>query len=112
MQHQPAFSLEPDRPAKRVTETSIQAYREIAPSLPKREAAVLNAMQWHSYYAGFAFPTAYELFEQMRRRGLATDLNSVRPRLTALEQRGLIEKGEKRTCTVTGKTAFTWVVKE
>lgn len=107
---QPSFTLEPDRPAKRVTSTSIAAYREIAPTLPEREALVLAGMQGH------APMTAYELFRSMEADGLADDglfdLNAVRPRLTALEARGLIAKGEKRACRVTGKTAFTWIVRE
>jgi hypothetical protein len=89
---------------KAVQETSLQAYREIAPTLPVREAQALEALM-----LDFAEPpTAYELFSVMQDNGDAYDLNSVRPRLTALETKGLIEKGPKRACRITGKTAFTW----
>lgn len=103
---QQQFVLEPDPPVKRVQTTSVQAYREIAPTLPEREALVLAGMQ------DCAPMTAYELFRLMEADGLADDglfdLNAVRPRLTSLEAKGLVEKGEKRVCRITGKTAFTW----
>ena len=102
---QPSFL---DLPApKRVQGTSIAVYRDdIVPTLPRREALVLAGL------TDRAPMTAYELFRSMEADGLADDglfdLNSVRPRLTALVDRGLVEKGEKRACTVTGKTVYTY----
>jgi hypothetical protein len=91
---------------KAVQETSRQAYREIAPTLAEREGQV------YGFLTGWLMvnqpPTAYELFDRMQRAGITKDLNAVRPRLTSLEAKGLIEKGPKRACRITGKTAFTW----
>lgn len=98
---QPAFEFMPE--PKAMADTSLQVYREIAPSLPAREAAVLDALRQHQ-----APPTAYELFEWMSARRLAADLNSVRPRLTALLEKGLVAAGDKRPCGVTGHTVYTW----
>lgn len=91
--------LESPVPAvKRVAETSLQAYREIAPTLQKREAEVLAAVRQHPN------ATAYELVRHMG----AFDVNQVRPRITSLFDKGLLERGEKRACLVTGKTVLTW----
>lgn len=104
---QSAFALEPEPQPKRVQSTSIAAYREIAGTLPAREALVRLRLQ--GYVAlHHAAPTGYELLQFMRVFDPALDLNSVRPRLTALEAKRLIQKGEKRRCAITGKTAFTW----
>ena len=90
-------------PAKQVRDTSIAVYREIAPSVPRREQAVLDALSM------FAVPTtAYELFGYMRYHRTAFDLNSVRPRLTALLARHCVERCAKRPCRITGRTVYTW----
>lgn len=99
-----------DRPVKQLADTSLQAYREIAPSLQQREALVLAWLRWATR-AG-SHPTAMELFAQMRAAGAVEDINSVRPRLTSLKERGRVVRGDKRTCSVTHKTAYTWVVRE
>jgi predicted HTH transcriptional regulator len=98
---QPTFTLEAERPAKRVQTTSIKAFLEIAPSLGKREAEAVDLIRRHPGL------TAREL---MRVAGI-TDANVLRPRLVPLCDRGVIVKGEQRKCAVTGKTAFTWSVK-
>lgn len=94
-------------PQKAVTDTSIEAYREIAPSLERRELQVLTALSLCANP-----PTAYELFEVMQRAGLVFDLNSVRPRLTSLCAKGYVVKGEKRRCAITHKTAYVYQVVE
>lgn len=101
------MSAQPDlfRQPKRVSDTSIAVYREIAPSLPKREQAVVDAL------TGRLIPiTAYELFALMHQRGTAFDINAVRPRLTALAAKGIVTKVGKRACSVTGKQAYTFRV--
>lgn len=90
-----------------VQETSRAAYQVILPTLPERERAVIEAL------ARFTIPpTSYELYHHMSIRRDAVDLNSVRPRLSALSKRGVIVKGPKRACSITGFTAFTWSLKE
>lgn len=90
-------------PPKRMADTSLVAYREIAPSLSKREALVLNVILGFSYQ-----PTAYEVVFAMKLRGEAKDANDVRPRITALCDKGVLIKGDKRPCTITGKQAYTY----
>lgn len=91
-------------PAKQVAETSIEVYREvIVPTKETRQRRVLLAL------ANCAEPpTAYELFQQMCACHQASDLNDVRPRLTELRAMQKVTRGDKRTCRVTGHTAYTW----
>jgi Fe2+ or Zn2+ uptake regulation protein len=87
-----------------VADTSIQVYRDVVvPTKETRQRRVLIALANCSEP-----PTSYELFQQMRRDHTASDLNDVRPRLTELWKAGLIVRGEKRRCGVTGHTAYTW----
>ena len=94
-----------------VQATSVDAYRDLADTLPAREQAVLIGLRrhWASYRQA---PTSYELFESMRADGCAFDLNSVRPRLTALWKKGRVIQQARRRCSVTGKTAYTWAINE
>jgi hypothetical protein len=91
-------------PAKQVAETSIAVYREtIVPTKETRQRRVLLAL------ANCAEPpTSYELLKQMQAAGAANDVNDVRPRLSELLELGKVTRGDKRTCKVTGHTAFTW----
>jgi hypothetical protein len=86
-----------------VTDTSHSAFEALRDSLPRRERLV-----WDALAACSTPPTAYELERQMARAGNAFDLNSVRPRLTALHAKGCVRWAGKRKCTVTGKRAYTW----
>ena len=96
--HPFVFDADPLGAGKQVRDTSLQAYREIQPELPQREREVLAAvLLWPDR-------TAYELVKLLD----AADVNGVRPRLTALQARGIVARGIKRECTVTGKTAYTW----
>lgn len=89
-----------------VRSTSAQVYREdIEPSLPRREQIVLDGLKDYG-----SAPTAYELTEFLRQRHQAFDVNSCRPRLTALLAKGKVVTGEKRRCHITNKTALTWLV--
>lgn len=83
---------------KRMQDTSLEAHRAIQPELPKREADVLAAvLLWPD-------STSYELVKLMH----AADVNSVRPRLTALRDKGLVQECASRPCHVTGHRAITW----
>lgn len=88
-----------------VQDTSVAAYDGLRDSLPRRERLV-----WSALSKCTAAPTAYELTESMKRAGLAFDLNSVRPRLTALYERGSVQRLGKRACAITGRKVYTWAV--
>lgn len=92
---QPALHL---TAPKRIQATSIAAYRAIAPSLAKREAEAVDLIRRYPQR------TARELMALAE----IHDPNVLRPRMTALETRGVITKGEPRTCQITGKTVLTW----
>jgi hypothetical protein len=102
------------QPAPRfVASTSRKAYDELKPTLAGRELFVLAELRAYERERNQQ-PTSYELvaFAQSRWPDHAIDLNTVRPRLTGLlKTRKLIVKDEKRPCSVTGKTAWTWRVK-
>lgn len=88
-----------------VADTSIEVFHTVVvPTKETRQRRVLIAL------ANCAEPpTAYELFELMKRRGEASDLNDVRPRLTELfKELHKVVRCDKRTCRVTGHTAYTW----
>ena len=94
-----------------VADTSLEAYRHLQDSLPAREQAVLIGLRRYAIVHGHA-PTSYELFEAMRADGAAFDLNSVRPRLNSLFNKGDVVRLAKRPCRVTNKTAYTWAIQE
>jgi len=77
-----------------------------------REGQVLRTLAAH-WNATQRSPTALELLEWARARGERVfDVNSIRPRLNELVARGLVEPRAKRRCTVSGKTVWTWAVRE
>lgn len=88
-----------------VQDTSHAAYSGLRGGLPRRERQV-----WDALAACRRAPTAYELTDAMQRAGVAFDLNSVRPRLTALHEKGHVRRCGKRACGVTGKRVYTWAV--
>ena len=96
---------------KQVASTSIEAYRTLGSSLPAREQAVLIGLRRFWASRRF-FPTSYELFAAMQAEGAAFDLNSVRPRITALFNKGALTREAKRVCHVTGKRAYTWAIQD
>jgi hypothetical protein len=91
--------------AHRMVDTSITAYREIAPSLSARQQAVLTAIRSFS-----SPPTAGEVAERMKQRGQIVDRNGMAPRATELCDEGVLMKGAKRPCRITGRSAYTLVV--
>ena len=99
-----------EKPKKRIQITSLEAYYKLLPTLPERERAVLEGLK--IYHLGLAnvWPTAYELFSYMEARCTPTifDVNSVRPVLTRLKDKGLVEFGERKRCAITGQNAHVW----
>ena len=94
---------------KRVTDTSRDAIAEITRTLPAREAAVFDALR--RLCARGVLPTAYELLMFMQgEQATALDLNTVRPRLTALAAAGKVQKSGKRQCEVTGRRVYVWTI--
>lgn len=91
-----------------VQQTSRAAYEELQPTLTTRQRKVLAALVgYHSHHG--VWPTAYELYEAMKRDALVKDLNDVRPRLTELKEKGAVDNPSiKRHCFVSHKRAFTW----
>lgn len=58
-------------------------------------------------------PTALELLEWGRERGERLfDVNSIRPRLHALVEKGLVTPGAKRKCRISGVIVHTWHSRE
>jgi hypothetical protein len=77
-----------------------------------REGQVLRLLAWH-FNATQISPTALELLAWARSKGEHLfDVNSLRPRLKELFDRGLVEPRGKRTCAVSGKTVHTWACRE
>lgn len=77
-----------------------------------REGQILRVLAWH-WNATQTSPTARELFAWAVDRGEPLDdINSVRPRITALVECGLVEAAGKRACAISGKRVSTWRVCE
>jgi hypothetical protein len=103
------------KPKKRIQITTLEAWERLLPTLPDRERLILHGLsnyietarknRWTSEYRS---PTAYELFRALKPTHDVFDINSVRPVLTRLKDKGLVEFGVKRKCNVTRETAYTW----
>lgn len=109
-----------ERPWKRQRSTARAVYRQQrAVDTAKAEAGhetrqgqALRCLSayWNRYQAS---PTALELLSWAKTRGENLfDVNSLRPRLTALVDAGVVETAAKRACTVSGQTVYTWRVRE
>lgn len=109
-----------ERPWKRQRSTARAVYAEQrakdiakrAAGRETREGAVLRCLSawWNRYQTS---PTALELLAWMRARERSVfDINSVRPRITALVESGLVESAGKRKCSQSGKRVHTWRVRE
>lgn len=107
-----------ERPRKRQRQTARAAYAvqrdrdraKAAAGQETREGQVLRLLAgyWNALQSS---PTALELIAWARARGEQVfDVNSVRPRLTALVEAGLVETAGKRPCRVSGVTVHTWRV--
>ncbi len=83
---------------KRITDTSVQSYREIRETLGDRQRQVYDLIQRH--------PNRTD--RELASIAGVNDPNQIRPRRTELTDKGLIAEGGRRRCTVTGKVAKTW----
>jgi hypothetical protein len=108
-----------ERPYKRQRQTAREVYRQRRAESVKRatlgqetrEDQVLRLLAAH-WNATQTSPTALELLVWASGRESLFDINSIRPRIFALVQAGLVAKGSKRRCQVSGKTVLTWHVRE
>lgn len=90
-----------------MADTSLAVYRDvIVPTLGRREQMVSSWIAFAIRHAGA--PTAMELVDRMRSAGVIRDGNEVKPRICDLAKRGVLVRGEKRKCRITGRTAYTW----
>lgn len=82
-------------------DTSLDAwYNEVKPTLNARQQEVYDGMN------SFKTPrTAPEIA-----KFLNLPLRSVAPRITELKKKGRVERQERRTCVITGGSAYTWRV--
>ena len=82
------------------------------PAQPTQVATVTSRMRKsHNTSTRQTSPTALELLDWARAQGETLfDINSLRPRLTALVEAGHVETAGKRRCRVSGKTVHTWRV--
>jgi len=80
--------------------TDRKAYYEIKATLPERQRAVLQQLEYY-FSTKRRAPTAQELdsFSQ---------IDGGWKRLSELEAKRVVHKGKARRCTITGKTAHTW----
>jgi hypothetical protein len=115
---QPEAFAEPKKepkPKKRIQVTTMEAWQKLLPTLPDREQLILSGLSDHIRMArgnrwlpDYQHPTAYELYNYLKPKRDVFDINSVRPVLTRLKDKGLVEFGIKRKCNVTRETAYTW----
>lgn len=107
-----------DRPWKRQRATARAVYAEqrtrdkakAAAGQETREGQVLRLLAWH-WNATQTSPSALELLAWARNKGEHLfDVNSLRPRITALAESGLVESAGKRACHISGKTVHAWRV--
>lgn len=85
----------------------------LQPTLETRQKFVRDQLRDFLVRRGHA-PTALELlsYAQSRFPSERLDVNTIRPRLTELHDRGLVVMGEKRRCYVSGVRVYTWHLAE
>jgi len=88
----------------KVQQTSILAFEEELPNLGDRQREVLTAILLLNRQG--IHPTDREIARFLQ----YADPNKIRPRRYELEEAELIMEAGHKTCTVTGKTAKSWVV--
>lgn len=81
--------------------TSLEAYEEVKKTLGTRQLRVLEKLDYN--------PTAMTNTELAYAMDLP--INTITPRIFELRQKGLVKEHEKRKCTITGRTAIAWRVK-
>jgi len=105
-----AETFAPRPVVKQIAATSLSVYRELADTLPAREQAVLIGLR-RFWAVHRVWPTAYELYRSMAEEGAAFDINAVRPRLHEAEKHDLVERYQKRICSITKRRVYTWKAK-
>lgn len=95
---------------KRIQITTLEAYHKLLPTLPERERVILEGLKMFHLGLANVWPTAYELFSYLEARSAPNifDVNSVRPVLTRLKDKGLVEFGARKRCAITGQNAYEW----
>lgn len=84
-----------------VRDTSLRSYRNDAlPNLGERQQVVYHILEG-----------VYNMTNSEIARQLDWSINKVTPRVFELREKGLVFEDEKRTCNVTGRTAYAWAVK-
>lgn len=86
-------------------------YTYIEPTLEARERFVLEHLTAY-LKARHVAPTSLELlaYIQEQHPGQRFDCNSVRPRISALVDMGIVKASGKRRCPISGMTVHTWVL--
>ncbi len=82
-------------------DTSLDSYRDIRPLLGKRQNEIFKAIKT------LGCPTDWEVTKYLHKM----DPNYVRPRRKELLDMGLITECEKRICSITKRTVWSWRVK-
>lgn len=94
----------------RQAHTAATVYREdIKPTLESRQRFVRGYLQDYIEQYRTA-PTGLELVQyiQQKHPHQLIDVNTVRPRMTEMEAEGWVKHGEKRRCSISCKTVYTW----
>lgn len=82
-------------------DTSLDAYSDIKPSLGEREQIVYEAIKT------LGCPTDLEIAKFIG----YSDPNKVRPRRNELVKKGVITECEKRMCSISKRTVWSWRVR-
>lgn len=108
----PMFGQQQPRAHKRQRATARAVYALDRERLEGRQGQILRILAAH-WNAKQVSPTALELLTWALAQGESLfDVNSLRPRLHELCERGLVTAGEKRRCAISGKVVHVWRVRE
>lgn len=86
-----------------VTQTSLEAYREIQFNIGHRQAQVLKLFIYHPSFN-------YTNTEVSRILGLP--INQITPRVFELRQKGILIEATIRKCNVTGRKCKAWILND
>jgi hypothetical protein len=81
-----------------VRETSTYSYDKIKPTIGKRQKVVLLAFVEYGAVTNLEISTWKQI-----------PINQVTPRTNELVKMGFMIEGEKRECSISGRTSFTWI---
>lgn len=99
----------------RQADTARDVYRDdILPTLESRQQFVRDHLRAYIEQHDGEAPTALELlaFVQARWPGRPFDVNTIRPRLTAMNDMHMVRMDAKRRCRISGKRVYTWALDE